>query len=355
MAKKPTSKKAKAARRPAAETKKLKKETSPPEPPEAPARAQVSELLLRAATQIGPRAGARAIILYGDVFPDCEAAGGFLKQVGDLRVVLAARDTESCQLFEQLGGVTVQVPDVRLTRFGQIKVAILLAAARRLIEPGDRVLCLSGLAQSGQVDSVFIIEVGQEFELFATAGVENIPRQVRSEVFERVLDLAISLGNEGREGRPVGTTFVLGDTENVLRHADQLIINPFRGYPEDERNILDPRLQETIKEFSALDGAFIVRDDGAVEAAGSFLRSTIAGEPLPRGLGARHKSAAAVTAATNAVAVTVSESTGNVTVFERGRILSEIEKPRPIGPDPRATAQFYRPDATPTEEEADEV
>ena len=39
-----------------------------------------------------------------------------------------------------------------------------------------------------------------------------------------------------------------------------------------------------------------------------------------------------------------------VTVFERGRILSEIEKPRPIGPDPGAAARFYRLDATAPEE-----
>ena len=191
------------------------------------------------------------------------------------------------------------------------------------------------------LDALFVTEVGEEFELFEANGAENIPQSVRTEVFERVIDLAMALGIEGREGRPVGATFVLGDTENVLHHAEQLILNPFHGYPEDERNILDPRLTETIKEFSAVDGAFIIRKDGIVETAGCFLRSPVPGQPLPRGLGARHKSAAAITAVSDAVAVTVSESTGNVTVLAGGRILFEIDKPRAFAPRPRASQLPY--------------
>ena len=193
--------------------------------------------------------------------------------------------------------------------------------------------------------------MGAEFELFEADGVEEIPSHVRTEVFERVLDLAISLGVEGREGRPVGTIFVLGDTDEVLRHSEQLILNPFRGYPEDERNILAPQLTETVKEFSTLDGAFIIREDGVIEAAGRFLRSTIPGRPLPQGLGARHKSAAAVTAATSAVAIAISESTGNVTIFEKGKILFEIEKPRPVGHQPPAQGHLYQREPEPIAED----
>ena len=313
-----------------------------PEEADRDERGQVSELLLATAAELGPKAGARTLILYGETFADEEAVTRFLERAKGLKVILAVREAERCQMCEKMGAVAIQVPDVRLTRAGQMKVAILLAVSRGLIHRGDRVLCLSGLAESGQLDSLFVGEVGEEFELFSAEGAEEIPRHVRTEVFERVLDLAISLGVEGREGRPVGTIFVLGDTESVLRHSEQLVLNPFQGYPKAERNILDPRLTETIKEYAALDGAFVVHDDGIVEAAGRFLRSTIPGQPLPRGLGARHKSAAAVTAATDAVAVSISESTGNVTVYEQGKILLEIEKPRPIGSNARTAAQFYR-------------
>jgi DNA integrity scanning protein DisA with diadenylate cyclase activity len=296
------------------------------------ARSAVSDLLLEAACHIGRQLHVAAILVYADAFETRERLGEFLDRAGELKLVFATRDAESCEACHELGAITVQVPDVRLSRVGQVKVPILLAVSRGVLQRGDCVLCLSGIAKSGLLDALVVATVGEEFELFPADGTENIPQHVNTEVFERALDLAISLGAEGREGRPAGTTFVLGDTEAVLRHSDQLILNPFQGYPAAERNILDPDLTETVKEFSTLDGAFVIRDDGVIETAGRFLRSTIPGEPLPRGLGARHQSAAAITAATSAVSITVSESTGNVTVYEQGRILFEIEKPRPVRP-----------------------
>ena len=47
---------------------------------------------------------------------------------------------------------------------------------------------------------------------------------------------------------------------------------------------------------------------------------------LPQGLGARHHAAAGITAVTEAIAITVSESTGTVTIFRHGLIVTEIEK-----------------------------
>ena len=94
--------------------------------------------------------------------------------------------------------------------------------------------------------------------MFAGRGGRPAARPTsRPAVFERLLTLASELGLEGREGRPVGTLFVVGDSDRVLAQSHQLVINPFHGYPEAERNILDPRLEETIKEFSAIDGAFV--------------------------------------------------------------------------------------------------
>jgi diadenylate cyclase len=142
------------------------------------------------------------------------------------------------------------------------------------------------------------------------------------------LTLASELGIEGREGRPVGTLFVLGDSDRVLSQSHQLVINPFHGYPEAERNVLDPKLEETIKEFSAIDGAFIIRGDGVVLSAGRYLapRSKLE-EPLPQGLGTRHEAAASVTATTDAITLCVSQSTGTISIFKQGRLIADIAKP----------------------------
>ena len=120
---------------------------------------------------------------------------------------------------------------------------------------------------------------------------------------------------------------MLGDSERVLAQSRRLVLNPFKGYPESERNLLDPDLAETIKEFSALDGAFIVRGDGVMLTAGTQLVPTASRVLLPGGLGTRHAAAAGITASTAAVSLCVSQSTGTVSVFKAGKLITDINRP----------------------------
>jgi len=230
----------------------------------------------------------------------------------------------------QPGIAYLRVPNVALTRIGQVKIAVFLALSRGLLKHGDRVVFLTGLPAARTLDTIIITDVGYEYEVFAPAtDLAGGPPRILPEVIERVVDLASELGSEGREGRAVGAMFVVGDTDRVIPLTRQLILNPFKGYPPGERNILDYSLEETVKELAGLDGAFIIRGDGTLETCGAYIRTASQEEfDLPAGLGARHHAAAAVTAVTDAVAVTVSESTGTVTIFRTGRILTEIQKPR---------------------------
>ncbi len=90
-------------------------------------------------------------------------------------------------------------------------------------------------------------------------------------VFEAVIKIALEISTEGREGRSIGTAFILGDSENVLAKSRQLIMNPFQGYKKEERLITDPDISDNIKEFAQLDGAFVITGDGVVEAAGRYI------------------------------------------------------------------------------------
>jgi diadenylate cyclase len=179
-----------------------------------------------------------------------------------------------------------------------------------------------------------VLDMGTEIEMFADTAADPLPSDITPAVFERLLTLASELGLEGREGRPVGTLFVVGDCDRVLQASHQLVINPFHGYPENERNVLDPKLEETIKEFSAIDGAFIIRGDGTVLNSGRYLapRGRL-DTPLPHGLGTRHEAAAAITAATDAIALCVSQSTGTISIFRRGSLVTDIQKPRGLRAD----------------------
>ena len=107
--------------------------------------------------------------------------------------------------------------------------------------------------------------------------------------------------------------------------SHEQIHDPFRGYPKKERMIRSPRVRESIKELSSIDGAFVISSDGLVQAAGRILDAPATGLTLSQGLGSRHWASAAISKATNAVAIAISESTGTVRIFLDGVVVLRIE------------------------------
>jgi diadenylate cyclase len=139
-----------------------------------------------------------------------------------------------------------------------------------------------------------------------------------------LIELAIEIAREGREGRRIGTLFTFGDEDAVLALSRPLILDPLARHPEQARHMTDPNLRGTIKELAQLDGAFVVNNAGIFVAACRYLNST--GEAhleLPLGLGSRHLAAAGISAVTKAVGVVVSESSV-VRMFCHGIMVAEI-------------------------------
>jgi DNA integrity scanning protein DisA with diadenylate cyclase activity len=203
---------------------------------------------------------------------------------------------------------------------------MLVSLTRGLITFNDRICCVGGIAGSNQFDTVVVVDVEREFQTLLTGQTDLLPEDVKPEVLERVIAVATELAVEGREGRPVGCLFVVGDTARVDKLTKPLVLNPFFGYKEEDRNILNPFMDETVKEFSSIDGAFVIRGDGVVVSAGSLIQATDNDHSLPSGLGSRHAAAAAVSVATQCISIVVSSSTGQVTLFRRGVMLPLTDK-----------------------------
>ncbi len=155
------------------------------------------------------------------------------------------------------------------------------------------------------------------------AGICSEKRKVNPDTLEKVITLAIEIAREGREGRKIGTMFVVSDSDEVLKRSKCLILDPLLGHPDSQKHIDNHNMRETIKELAQLDGAFIVSDDGVVISACRYINASSEGIELPLGLGSRHMAAASITKQTNAVAVVVSESS-IVRVFDDGEIVAEI-------------------------------
>lgn len=284
----------------------------------------LTEIVLASAREIAREAKVKAIFLYLDALP---VAPPLTRLSSEADLYLITSNKEAVKKAKGLAKKVLLAPPVALTRMGQVKLGVLMALSMNLLVPGDKILCLSGLPELESLDTISVLEIGKEFELLSSMDHAAITESTSPEVFQAVLNLALELANQGREGKPVGTILVVGDQEKVYQYSRQMIINPFKGYPPAERNILEGKLKETIKEFSTLDGAFVISGDGTVMSAGRHLNAAYEGEELPHGFGARHAAAAAITGVTKAVSIAISESSGTVTIFKDGKVLMEIEKP----------------------------
>ncbi len=234
---------------------------------------------------------------------------------------LSIRDSE----FKNAGVRVLRSWSGNQTRFSRIKYAFLQGVLQEVIQTDSRVVCVLGPWGKSHLDTITIHDLGLSWS-------EEFPFDVRCLINNRaflalmaVVDIALDIGALGREGKPVGTTFVVGDTKNVISLSHQAVFNPFKGYPRRERLLTRPEVVESIKELAKLDGAIIISDDGVVEAAGRHLDTARIATKHLRGLGARHRAAAGISFRTDAVSVVVSESTGRVTIFEKGRIVATLE------------------------------
>jgi len=138
-------------------------------------------------------------------------------------------------------------------------------------------------------------------------------------VLESVLELALEIAREGREGRRIGTLFTVGKADQVLVASRPLILDPLAGHAPARTHINDPDLRGTIKELAQLDGAFVISNAGVVVAACRYLDASVEQINLPLGFGSRHVAAASISQRLGAIAIVVSES-GVVRVFHHGQM-----------------------------------
>lgn len=203
-----------------------------------------------------------------------------------------------------------------------IKDLLMEGINKNYINKGDRVVCVQDETMgTGYKGLLFIFDVDR---IFFDISTHNLAQNTPSDVVETVINIALEVAREGREGRKVGTAFIIGDRAETSKYIRQLIINPFAGYSDQSRKITDPLIRETIKEFAQLDGAFVIDNSGIIITTGAYIDIEAKDVDLPPGFGTRHRNCAAITRDTNSIAVVVSESGGVVRVFKDGRIIMKL-------------------------------
>lgn len=280
------------------------------------------ETAFEAASKLSKAVDADAILVLLEAPTEWER----LKENSDGEKILVAAD-----FAPQLEGATeagletvvLNMPEAAVHE--KLTQAILEAVADDILTAGARVVAVYSAFESGMIDSISMIHLGEHLGRLTSRDLRQLETRVPLDTLKIVVDMAVEIGREGREGKPVGALFVVGDSKKVLASSHPVGFDPVKGYKRDERDLDDPRVREGIKEIAQLDGAIIVSGEGVVEASARYIDAPADNITLPKGLGARHWAAAAISRKTNALAVAVSESNGTVRIFQNGEVTLRIE------------------------------
>ncbi len=277
---------------------------------------KTNKLFLSEAAKIAKGSKCSKILVLTDTFTDGFNLDDYFK---NFNVVLASE--KSVENFGTKIHDTINVRAFSALRLSQVKSAIIVGLAKGIFTPNEKLCCVGGIKGSNLIDTVVLLDLSVEFSHIFSNSSELLPNGVKPEVIERVIDIATELSIEGREGKPVGCIFVLGDIDKLKPFMKQLILNPFHGYKQEDRNVLNPFMDETVKEYSIIDGAFVIDGNGVLESAGTLIHTADFNLNLPGGLGARHAAGYAISIAADCIALVVSSSTGQLTMFRRGQML----------------------------------
>ena len=209
----------------------------------------------------------------------------------------------------------------------QLPQAVLASVAESLIDSGSKIVALfsSQDADSDSIDTVTLLSLTEKLGRLTSRDLRQLKTKVPLETLKAVVDLAVVIGREGREAKPVGTMFVVGDHRKVLEQSRPGGFDFVKGYSRKERSLHDSRTREGLKEIAQLDGMFVVSADGTIEATARIIDTAPVEVTMTKGLGSRHFAGAAISKNTKAIAVVVSQSSGTVRIFQDGEVVLRIE------------------------------
>ncbi|MBU7014283.1 MAG: DNA integrity scanning protein DisA nucleotide-binding domain protein [Theionarchaea archaeon] len=259
------------------------------------------ELLIQKGKEMLLETGAKALLLYVESDSDLGLAPENTIFVYDNKK------------FSEIDDTGVLIP-LNVSPEERMNLAIAGAMEKGLLHKNDKVIYVNN-------NSISLKTAKEQMDkgiykiLFTAANIDP-------DVVKEVLEIAVELGKKGREGKPVGSTFIIGDSGEVMNRSTQITYNPFQG---SMVNIQDDVVRSMIKEYSRLDGAFIISGKGKIIAAARFLECGKEGIKMPKGLGARHMAAAWITKKTDSIGVVLSESDNMIRVFWDGEMIEELD------------------------------
>lgn len=273
-------------------------------------------IITESAVKIAEKLNASAIITFSEKLPEMSTNIPILVFTGRK---LAMVNQFSRYIDDSDKTLYEKMEDRTQSEVKDISDASVIAFVNNLLEVGGLVV---GILTMKDNDSIIVYDLSTN-EIIKQ--LEECTERADARVIKAILNIALEIAMQGREGKMLGTAFIIGDSDEVMRRSHQLVLNPFEGQPEKNCDVVNPESWETVKSFAQLDGVFVVTETGQIKAAGMYLDINAKDIPVEKGLGGRHASAAAITRDTETIAITVSSSGGVIRVFKDALEIIKIE------------------------------
>ncbi|MBI2141855.1 hypothetical protein HYU16_05580, partial [Candidatus Woesearchaeota archaeon] len=193
-------------------------------------QSNIEELIGNAATRLSKDIGAGCIVSIERAQKEAQDFNFFYVKAAIFKKTAKNVYTKlsyTTKMRKQMGGSTLPVKEL-----------LMEAVNRHFINKGERIVCVADESLGmGYKGLIFVIDVDK---VFFNISIHNLTEKISSDVLEALLSIALELVSEGREGRRIGTAFIVGDAGELSKYARQLIINPFQNYPAEMRQITDP-------------------------------------------------------------------------------------------------------------------
>jgi DNA integrity scanning protein DisA with diadenylate cyclase activity len=224
---------------------------------------------------------------------------------------------------EEIHTIFLELPEASVQN--QLTQAVLESVAAEFVKPGSTIVAIYSGFDTENIDTISVLKLTERLGRLTARDLRKLETKVPLDTLKSVVDLAVAIGREGREGKAVGTMFVVGDHRKVLEESRAGGFDMTKGYSRKERNIFDSKVREGIKEIAQLDGMFVVSAAGTVEGSARIIDTSPVEITMTKGLGSRHFAGAAISKNTKAIAVVVSQSNGTVRIFQNGEVVLRIE------------------------------
>lgn len=268
--------------------------------------------------------GAEALLVLLDGSTDWERLRELVPKTVE-QIIVATDHEEDLEGAEAAGLMSLPLNKEKSPLLERLQHALLEAVADGFLKSNEHVIAVYSGFEAQKIDSISHIRLDDRLRRLTSRDLQRLESSVPLKCLKTVIDLASQIGREGREGKKVGTIFVVGDTRKVQNHCKDSGFDPLKGYKRENRSLFDPKVREDIKEIAQMDGAFVVSPDGVVEKSRQIIEVAHADLSLSKGLGARHWAGAAISQITKAIGIVVSQSTGTVRLFQNGDTVLRIE------------------------------